>query len=79
MHSHACEEAVVRGLEAVTGVREAEVDFPSGQASVIYDAHRVAAHELMAAVEETGYRCGEYHLGGSVAGVDGNRSKAPKS
>ncbi len=79
MHSHACEEAVVSGLEAVGGVREAEVDFPSGQASVIYDARTVAAHTLMEAVEEAGYRCGEYHLGGSVAGVDGHRAQSSDS
>jgi copper chaperone CopZ len=63
MHSHACEAAVVRALQEHTGVREAEVDFPSGQASVIFDNRKVAAHQLLEAVEAAGYRVGVYHLG----------------
>ena len=63
MHSHACEAKIVRSLNAVEGVRETEVDFPSGQASVIYDARRTTAHQLLDAVGEAGYRVGEYFLG----------------
>jgi copper chaperone CopZ len=67
MHSHSCEEKVVKDLEAVGGVREAEVDFPSGQCSVIYDAREVTAHQLLETVQATGYRCGPHFLGDGPA------------
>ena len=63
MHSHRCEEAIVSRLSADPGVREAEVDFASGQASVIFDARKVTAHQLLAMIVEAGYRCGPYALG----------------
>jgi len=63
MHSHACERTLVTALGGLAGVREVEVDFPSGQASIIYDGHRVAAHELLAGIRQAGYRPGPYHLG----------------
>lgn len=59
MHSHRCEDAIIRAVTALTGVREVEVDFASGQASVIFDARRVSTHQVIAAIEQAGYRCPE--------------------
>ncbi len=63
MHSHRCEEAIVKALTDNAGVREAEVDFASGQASIIFDARKVTAHQLLELIIATGYRCGPYALG----------------
>ncbi len=63
MHSHTCETKIIQRLNRFEGVRETEVDFPSGNVSVIFDARRVTAHELLDGIVETGYRVGEYHLG----------------
>ncbi|HEX2972117.1 MAG TPA: heavy metal-associated domain-containing protein, partial [Tepidisphaeraceae bacterium] len=37
MHCHRCQQAIKNALQANAGVHEVEVDFPSGQASVLYD------------------------------------------
>lgn len=39
MHSHVCEQAVVKHLTALPGVREVEVDFNSKLASVLFDGN----------------------------------------
>ena len=70
MHSHACEATIVDGLHAVEGVSEAEVDFPSGQASVIFDARRVTAHQLLRVIADAGYRCGDHFLGSGGGKVE---------
>ena len=75
MHSHACEAAIVDALDAMPGVREAEVDFPSGMASVIFDARRTTAHQLVAAIESAGYPCGEYALGSGGGKVGPERDE----
>ena len=59
MHSRQCEERIVAELSGVAGVREVEVDFPSGTASVIYDARRVTAHQLSGVIVAAGYRCAD--------------------
>lgn len=56
MHCHRCEQAIQRALGRCRGVREVEVDFPSGQASVLHQHGSVTAQELMQAVESAGYR-----------------------
>lgn len=56
MHCHRCEAAIQRALGQFPGVREVEVDFPSGQASVLHERGSVTAQQLMAAVESAGYR-----------------------
>ena len=38
------------------GVREAEVDFASGQASVLFDRTAVTIKQLMESVNQAGYR-----------------------
>ena len=70
MHSHGCEERVVQRLEATPGVREAEVDFASGQASVIFDARKTTAHQLLEVIVSAGFRCGEHFLGSGGGRVE---------
>ena len=60
MHCHRCEQAIQRALGSFAGVREVEVDFPSGQASVLHERGSVSAEQLMAAVNDAGYRAKSY-------------------
>ena len=55
MHCHKCEQAIQRALAAHPGVREVEVDFASGQASVIFDRNSVSISRLMEAINAAGY------------------------
>ena len=55
MHCHKCEHAIRKALARHPGVHEVEVDFPSGQASVLYDRDAVSVRELMESVNEAGY------------------------
>lgn len=55
MHCRQCEQAIVRALGAFPGVHEVEVDFASGQASVLFDRGSVAVKDLMEAVDDAGY------------------------
>src|SRR5207244_200132 len=41
MHCHRCETSIQQALSANPGVREVEVDFPSKQASVLFDRDAV--------------------------------------
>jgi len=56
MHCHRCEQAIRNAITAKAGVHEVEVDFNSRQASVLFDPGSVKVNELMAAVDEVGYR-----------------------
>ena len=56
MHCHKCENAIKQALTANPGVYEVEVDFASGQASVLFDRERISIRQLMDAVETVGYR-----------------------
>lgn len=56
MHCHKCEQAIQRSLLRNPGVHEVEVDFASGQASVLFDRAAVTIAELMNSVTEAGYR-----------------------
>ena len=56
MHCHNCENTVRKAISAKPGVHEVEVDFASQQASVLYDPSAVKIVELMAAVDEVGYK-----------------------
>ena len=55
MHCHKCETAIQRSLTRLPGVHEVEVDFNSGQASVLYDHSQVTVKDLTDAVTEAGY------------------------
>ena len=56
MHCHKCEAALQRALLENSGVHEVEVDFASGQASVLFDRDAVTVKQLMTSVNNAGYR-----------------------
>ena len=56
MHCHKCEAAIRKALAVNPGVHEVEVDFPSRQASVLFDPATVSVKELTQAVAEAGYK-----------------------
>jgi P-type Cu+ transporter len=55
MHCHKCESAIQKALSAHSGVHEVEVDFASGQASVLFDRGSVTVKQLMDSVDGAGY------------------------
>lgn len=55
MHCHKCEMAIKQSLKRLPGIHEVEVDFPTSQASVLYDPKQVVVAEMMAAVTQAGY------------------------
>jgi P-type Cu+ transporter len=56
MHCHRCEKAIQRALGNFPGVREVEVDFLSGQASVLHEHGSVTVQQMMDAVNDAGYK-----------------------
>lgn len=56
MHCHKCEQAIQKALKRLPGVHEVEVDFPTTQASVLFDGAQIAISELMQAVNQAGYK-----------------------
>lgn len=56
MHCHRCQKTIQQALQRHAGVHEVEVDFPSGQASVLYDPAAVKIRELVDTITEMGYR-----------------------
>lgn len=64
MHSHQCELTIQDALGRADGVHEVEVDFLSGQASVLIDPAKVCIQTLVRAIEEAGYRPGDHSVGG---------------
>jgi copper chaperone CopZ len=56
MHCHRCEQAIKKNVQRRQGVHEVEVDFASGQASVLFDPQIVAVHDLVEAVRDAGYK-----------------------
>ena len=56
MHCHKCEQSIKKALLRYPGVHEVEVDFASGQASVLYSNGAVTPKQLMDSVNEVGYR-----------------------
>ena len=63
MHCHRCQQAITKALQANPGVHEVEVDFPSGQASVLYDPASVNVRALMDTVVQAGYRATGFSQG----------------
>ena len=55
MHCHKCERAIQQALTQYPGVHEVEVDFASGQASVLYDRSAVTVKQMMDAINAAGY------------------------
>ena len=64
LHCHRCEEKIDRAVSALRGVREVEVDFATGQASVLYDPRQVKVRQLTDAVTSAGYRVESFAQGG---------------
>ena len=60
MHCHKCERTIQKVLSNNPGVHEVEVDFPSGQASVLFDNDEVSVSQLVDAVKEAGYRITDF-------------------
>lgn len=56
MHCHKCEAAISKSLQRNPGVHEVEVDFASGQASVLFDITQVGVAQLMESVRTAGYK-----------------------
>ena len=54
MHCHKCEKAIQKSMLQHPGVHEVEVDFASGQASVLFDSKRVSVKQLTQSVSEAG-------------------------
>jgi len=63
MHCHKCEQSIQKALTALPGVQEVEVDFPSKQASVLFDPRSVTVKELTLAVAQAGYKVAGFTLG----------------
>jgi copper chaperone CopZ len=60
MHCHKCEQAIQNSLMKYRGVHEVEVDFASGQASVLYDRKAVSIDKLLESVRQAGYEVVDY-------------------
>lgn len=56
MHCHKCEQTIRSALQSHPGVREVEVDFLSGQASVLFDRGALTPGQLMQPINDAGYR-----------------------
>jgi copper chaperone CopZ len=60
MHCHKCQEKIKHSMQLIPGVHEVEVDFPSRQASVIFNPEQVKVRNLIDAVSELGYRAASF-------------------
>lgn len=56
LHCHNCERTIKKALTAEAGVHEVEVDFNTGQASVLFHRGKVAVNKLMDLINQAGYR-----------------------
>jgi copper chaperone CopZ len=67
MHCHRCEQAIQKALGREEGVNEVEVDFLSGQCSVLFDAGKVQIPRLIEVIQETGYNTTGFSKSGTQA------------
>ena len=65
MHCHKCEKTIQNSLTREDGVHEVEVDFLSGQASVLFDPSKIQVGKLMELIQEAGYRTNGYTKSGA--------------
>ncbi len=65
MHCHKCESTIRRALSQFVGVHEVEVDFASGQASVLFNKRTVTIPQMMEAVNQAGYNATGFSQGES--------------
>ena len=56
LHCHRCEQAIKKQVQTCAGVSEVEVDFASGQASILFDPQQISIPQLMEKIKETGYK-----------------------
>ncbi|MGA2229316.1 MAG: heavy metal-associated domain-containing protein [Tepidisphaeraceae bacterium] len=63
MHCHRCEMAIQKRLSEISGVHEAEVDFNSRQASVLFDRSTVSVEQLVDAIRDAGYQASATTVG----------------
>lgn len=68
MHCHKCEATLKRALTAHQGVHEVEVDFATGQASVLYTHGQVAIGDLLDSVSGAGYEVAGFSQGQAPGG-----------
>jgi copper chaperone CopZ len=66
MHCHRCEEKIQSSLGREAGVNEVEVDFLSGQASILFDAGKIQITRLVELIEAAGYRTAGYSKSGTA-------------
>lgn len=64
MHCHKCEMAIQKALTVEDGVNEVEVDFLSGQASILFDAGKIQIPRLLQVIQDTGYKTNGFSKGG---------------
>jgi copper chaperone CopZ len=65
MHCHRCEQSIQHALTREEGVNEVEVDFLSGQASILFDAGKIQIPRLIEVIQETGYTTNGYSKSGT--------------
>jgi copper chaperone CopZ len=75
MHCHRCEQRIQQALTSHAGVHEVEVDFASGQASVLFDRDSVSVKDLMDTINSAGYRATGFNLG-QAGGASGQTGRA---
>ena len=68
MHCHRCEQTIRRAISAHPGVHEVEVDFLSGQVSVLYNQRVVGLPQMVSAVVAAGYKVAGFAQGQANAG-----------
>lgn len=56
MHCDGCAANIQSLLERNTGVQKAVVSFKEGEARILYDANAVTEEQLVAVIENGGYR-----------------------
>jgi copper chaperone CopZ len=64
MHCHHCEQSIRKSLSSHQGVHEVEVDYNTGQVSVLFDPKNIVVRQLMESVTQAGYQATGYTLGG---------------
>ena len=69
LHSHTCEKAIQRSLLRNDGIKEVEVDFASGQASVLFDPRKITLETLTVSVAEAGYTPSNITVGQAGCGT----------
>ena len=67
MHCHKCERAIQNALKENDGVHEVEVDFNSGQASILLERGTTSVAQLLESVARAGYRTTGFTQGSSPA------------